>query len=69
MGFRTARDKARKTLLDVQKEMGVSAVTIHNWEIGAYMPRADKLKQLAEFYGCTVDELLEPDEQEGKRMK
>lgn len=65
MGFKMARNKAGKTLLDVQKEMGVSAVAIHNWESGAYMPRADKLKQLAEFYGCTVDELLEPDEQEG----
>lgn len=65
MGFRTARDKAGKTILDVQKEMGVSAVTLHNWESGTYKPRADKLKQLAEFYGCTVDELLEPDEQEG----
>lgn len=63
MGFRTARIKAGKTILDVQKEMGVSAVTLHNWESGAYMPRADKLKQLAEFYGCTVDELLEQEEE------
>ena len=65
MGFRTARTKAGKSILDVQKEMGVTATALHSWESGAYMPRADKLKQLAEFYGCTVDELLEPDEQEG----
>ena len=66
MGFKEARVKSGKSILDAQKELGVTASTLYNWESGAYMPRADKLKQLAEFYGCTVDELLEPDEQEGR---
>ncbi len=58
MSFRTARQKADKTVQEVMKYMNVSDAAVYQWETGVTTPRADKLIKLAEFYECTVDELL-----------
>lgn len=58
MGFRSARQKAAKTVQEVMKFMNVSDAAVYQWETGVTTPRTDKLIKLAEFYGCTVDELL-----------
>lgn len=58
MGFRTARQKAGKTVQEVMKRLNVTDAAVYQWETGVTTPRPDKLVKLAEFYGCTVDELL-----------
>ena len=63
MGFKSARVRAGKKVTDVMEHLGVSDGAVYMWETGATFPTVEKLKKLAEFYGCTVDELLrdEPD--------
>ena len=61
MSFRSARLKAGKKVSDVMEHLGVSDGAVYMWETGVTSPTVDKLKKLAEFYGCTTDELLQED--------
>lgn len=61
MGFRSARIEAGKKVKEVMDFMGVSDVAVYMWETGRMKPRADKLVRLAEFYGCSIEKLLEPE--------
>lgn len=58
MGFRSARLKADKTVLEVTRYLNVTDAAVYQWETGITTPRPEKLVKLAEFYGCTVDDLL-----------
>lgn len=64
MGFRAARQRANKKVSEVCSAIGVSDAAVYQWENGQLMPRADKLPKIAEFYGCTVDDLLAPEPKE-----
>lgn len=66
MGFRSARKKAGKSVLEVSEALGVSDVAIYNWETGKWKPEAGRLVKLAVLYGCTIDELMAEDEADGK---
>lgn len=52
-------DKTGKTAYQVSKETGVSTATLSNWKNGNYVPKADKLKKIADCFGVTVDYFLE----------
>ena len=52
-------DKTDKTAYQVSKETGVSTATLSNWKNGNYVPKADKLKEIADYFGVTVDYFLE----------
>ena len=58
MSFKTARIIAGKKVQDVVEHMGVSSVTVWSWENGVYLPSAEKLPQIAAFYGCSIDDLF-----------
>ena len=58
MSFRSARLQAGKKVTEVMSHMGVSDAAVYQWETGFCMPRPTKLIKLAQFYGCTVEELL-----------
>jgi transcriptional regulator with XRE-family HTH domain len=58
MGFRDARINAGKSVREVMSHMNVSDVAIYNWESGINYPRPEKLLRLAEFYQCSVGDLL-----------
>lgn len=62
MSFRQARLRANKKVSDVMEYMGVSDAAVYQWESGFFYPAAAKLVKLADFYGCTVDELLRGNE-------
>lgn len=62
MGLKKARLKAGKTVAEVMEHMGVTDAAVYQWETGVSKPRTDKLVKLAEFYKCTVDDLLKMDE-------
>lgn len=64
MSFRSARIKAGKKVTEVMAHMGVSDGAVYQWETGVNMPRLDKLKKLAAFYGCSTDELLADDSED-----
>ena len=52
-------DKTDKTAYQVSKETGVSTATLSNWKNGNYVPKADKLKKIADYFGVNVDYFLE----------
>lgn len=58
MGFKSARIAAGKSIKEVMEYIGVSDAAVYQWETGVFVPRADKMMKLAEFYGTTVDDLL-----------
>lgn len=58
MSYRMARLAAGKKITEVADYMKVSTVSVWQWESGINNPTTDKLLRLAEFYGCTTDELL-----------
>lgn len=58
MGFKSARIAAGLSVREVMEKLGVSDAAVYQWETGVQAPRASRLPQIAELYGCTVDDLL-----------
>lgn len=58
MGFMECRWNAGLTLRVVAKKMGVSYNAVHLWEKGKCWPKGNRLEQLAELYGVTVEQLV-----------
>ena len=69
MGFKSARLRAGKKVADVMEHLGVSDGAVYMWETGLTFPTVEKLKKLADFYGCTTDELLREDTDDGKQVE
>lgn len=63
LSFKSAREKSGLTQRDLATELGIDQSTVSLWEVGKTQPRAKLLPRLARILGCTVDELLAPDEQ------
>ena len=42
--------------------LGISQVSVWQWENGENLPRADKLAAISELYGCKIDELFREEE-------
>lgn len=61
MSFRGERIKSGKSVAQVMERFGVTDSAVYQWETGETMPKGSRLLELAKFYGCTVDELLEED--------
>ena len=61
MSFLAEREKAKKTQLEVARHMNVTPGAVSQWETGYSAPKMERLIKLAEFYGCTVDDLLKED--------
>ena len=47
-----------KSLLDVQKETGISNQNLSRWERDEVLPNIDFCVQLAKYYGITIEELI-----------
>ena len=58
MPIKKYREKKKLSQVQLAEALNVTQSTVAMWEIGANKPRADKLVQLAQILGCTVDELL-----------
>lgn len=60
MGPRIAhlRRSSGRTQEELATELGVSRQAVSKWESGAAIPETDKLLQLADVFGCTLDHLL-----------
>lgn len=58
----TNLEKIRKekglSQIEVARHLGVPQNTISRWERGIHYPKKDRLIQLADFYGVTIDALI-----------
>ena len=52
------RKKAGLTQQDLADQLAYSDKTVSKWELGKAIPSVDVLKELADFYGVTVDYLI-----------
>ncbi len=46
------------TAYKVAKETGIATATLSAWKKGEYVPKVDKLKILADYFGVTVEYFL-----------
>ena len=46
------------TVYRVSKETGISASTFSDWKSGRSVPKAEKMKRIADFFGISLDSLL-----------
>lgn len=61
MSITEARRSKNLTQLQLAGALGVTRSTVAMWESGESLPRADKLPQLAQILGCTIDDLFPRD--------
>lgn len=47
------------TMYRLSKESGVSLQLLSHWKHGDYRPSLAKLKQIADYFGVTIDSLIE----------
>lgn len=48
------------TLASLERTLGIGNGVIARWD--AHKPSVDRAKAVADFFGCTVDELIEDEE-------
>lgn len=49
------------TAYKVSKATGITTTTLTNWKKGKYVPKADKLQLIADYFGVTLDYLMNGD--------
>ena len=60
--IRELREDRGWTQLDLANRLGITPVSVYNWERGKYIPSTTKLRQLAEVFGVRMDEIALPEE-------
>lgn len=53
--FQQLLEKTHKTAYQVAKDTGISTATLSNWKTGNYVPKVDKLKKLADYFGVSIE--------------
>lgn len=46
------------TSYKVSKDTGISTATLSDWKTGRSVPKLDKLKKLADYFGVTLNYLI-----------
>lgn len=64
--IRDLRRSAGMTQLELAVRLGVTPVTVYNWERGKYEPKASQLRALARVFGVSMDEIDFEGPMEGK---
>jgi len=57
------------TQAQLGEKLGVSNKTISRWETGTYMPPIEALEQLSDFYGVTINEIINGGRAEEKNFR
>lgn len=47
------------TAYRVAKDLGLAPTVFSDWKLGRSKPKADKLKKIADYFGVTIEYLLE----------
>lgn len=67
MSFKTARIKAGLKQGEAAERIGVSRISVYNWERGRGIPNGrEQLMRVAAIYGVTVDELFRDEKSAGE---
>lgn len=69
MGIVEARKRAGFTQEEAARMLKITTGAIGQWETGKSFPKRTRILEVARLYGCTVDELLMPDEKEEETGK
>lgn len=56
--FETLCNEHGVTPYRVCKDTGITTATISNWKAGRYVPKADKLQKIADYFGVTLEYLM-----------
>lgn len=64
--IRELRERRGWTQVDLAHEVGVTPSTVYNWERGRTEISALKLRQLAQLFGVSMDEIVLPAPEPGK---
>lgn len=54
------REKSGFRQVEIAEKLSVTQGAVSQWESGICFPKSESLPKLAALYGCSVDELLEP---------
>lgn len=57
IALKAFRERKGLSQSDVANVLGVSRSTVAMWETSGSCPRSKNLTQLADMFGCTIDEL------------
>lgn len=60
--FKFLLNKRNVTAYQVGKATGVATSTLTEWKKGTYTPKVDKLKKIADYFGVTLEYLLDESE-------
>ena len=52
------RNKAGKTVRDIQNACGISGTAVINWQSGKAMPTMDNMVILAHIFGVKMDDIV-----------
>jgi transcriptional regulator with XRE-family HTH domain len=55
--IRELRDRQGWTQLEMANRLGVTPATVYNWERGKYEPTASKLRQIAQLFNVSMDDI------------
>ncbi len=61
--IRELRDEHGWTQLELAIKVGVTPLTVYNWERGKYEPSASKLRAIAQAFGVSMDDIALVEEQ------
>lgn len=64
MAYRTMRKRARRGLKETADYIGVSTQAVNLWERGINEPSITTVQKLAQFFACSIEELIAPDSEE-----
>lgn len=59
------RDAKGLTDYKVAQDLGFSRSTLTQWKSGKFMPKADKLQKIADYFGVSVEYLMTGEVKEG----
>lgn len=69
MRLKELRKQNKKTQSDIAKILNMSTIGYNNYETGARKPSIETLCKLADYYGVTLDYLLEREENKNPQEK
>jgi transcriptional regulator with XRE-family HTH domain len=65
--IRQLREQHGWTQLELSNKLSVTPSTVYNWERGTYEPTASKLRQIAQAFGVSMDDIqIEIPAEQGK---
>ena len=56
--LKAARVNAGYSQAEAAKKLNVGEKTLQNWEAGTTSPRADKMADICNLYGCTINDII-----------